>query len=172
MVIWIDGTFGVGKSKAAAELVELFALENPMVLNSDEEWFSFIERGYPGGGCFPQNNSDFICRFRRCILDCLKASNLVIVDMALTDDMCKTGLLEQLLAEGADVVHFVLDASDQVIEERISNDELREQKDDHIRKIARNREFLRKNFKDAIWLDTEKCSPADRMFQIVTNLRK
>lgn len=172
MLIWIDGTFGVGKSKVAADLEELFAMQNPRILNSDEEWASFIGKDYRGGGCFPQNNSDFICRFRRCILDCLKTSDLVIVDMALTDEMCKKGLLEHFLAEGIEVVHFVLTANDQVIKERISNDESREQKDDHIRKIARNREFLQNNFKDAIWLETEQGSPANKIFQIVSNLQK
>ncbi len=172
MIIWIDGTFGVGKSTVTAELEELFALENPQIFSSDEEWISFLEKDFRGGGCFPQNNSDFICIFRKRILDCLKAGNLVIVDMALTDEKCKNGLLDELQAEGVVILHFILTADEQIIKERILNDELREQKADHIRKITQNRNFLLKHFKDAIWLDTEEGTPAKKIFQVYKDFQK
>lgn len=173
MIIWIDGTYGVGKTTVAEKLCDLFGSSPPLVLHSDEYWQTFLKSSCRGGGCFPQNNTAFINEFKSIILDCLNEDcKLLIVDMALTDKKCRDGLLNELVATDIDILHFILDADNQIIRNRILSDEVREQKEQHIRAIIPNKTFLSENYKGAIWIDTGKVSPAEEIYRIYIESQK
>lgn len=99
-------------------------------------------------------------------------SRIVIVDMALTELRCRDELLGKLQSEGVDILHFILDADNEVIKERILFDKIRDEKDSQIKKIAQNKKFFLDNYKNAIWINAGRPSPADDIFQICVQHQK
>ena len=104
MIIWIDGTYGVGKTAVAKRLKERFSDNKAELLESDyyseESLKRLVEEAkannsFPHiGGTLPQNNMRFIKEFRELIEEKSKNSEkYLIVDMALTMQECKKELV-------------------------------------------------------------------------------
>ena len=120
MIIWIDGTYGVGKTAVArqlkkrigceCELLESDYYNNEIIKKATEEakktnTFPFF------GGTLPQNNMRFINEFREVIMKKSKDINKkIIIDMALTQIECKENLFDYLQKEGKSIVHIILTA--------------------------------------------------------------
>ena len=86
MIIWIDGAYGVGKSTVARKIEELLDVDTE-ILESDYHYQEMIKENMllAFGGTLPQNNKNFLMRFKKIIEEKLENTNkqLVIV-MALT----------------------------------------------------------------------------------------
>ena len=157
MIVWIDGTYCSGKSSIAEVIVEKGFFDKAVYLDSDRAYLDMIhtDSHLAFGGTTPQNNQNFIHRFRAAIEDAATdPSGTVIVSMALTQPECKKGLLDYLIEKGYRILHIVLTASTETILERIENDEARD-KDFARRHLPRNVRFLEQNYSDAIWVSTE-----------------
>lgn len=96
MIIWINGTYGVGKTTIIHKLEEKLDSHNCMIISSDEFHMKNPHIFETGGGCYPQNNVEFNKRFKAYILEQIKGNSkkYIIIDMALTDKICKEQLFE------------------------------------------------------------------------------
>lgn len=176
MIIWIDGTYGVGKTAVAKRLKEKFPDGNIELLESDYYSNEVLKRlveeakannSFPKiGGTLPQNNIDFIKEFREMIEGKIQKENKnVIVDMALTRKECKEELFDYLKSKGANIAHIILTADEDIIRERIRNDGSRI-KEIALDWLAQNMVFLDNNFPDAIRIKTDNRSINDVVAEI------
>lgn len=176
MIIWIDGTYGVGKTKVALEIQKQFE----GVIEFLESDFYYIEMIHENpflimGGTLPQNNMNFIKRFRNIIEE--KTKNLstnVLIDMSLTQRECKKEIFDYILSLQRNVLHIILSANEETIKSRIENDVERE-KDLALSFLKINTAFLNDNFKDAIRINTNNrsvCDIAEEIIGIVKRVKK
>jgi len=169
MIVWIDGTFGVGKTSVAEALKEKFPLQDVIHLDADRS-YQAGNRKYFGGGFFAQNNERFLSDFKSQIEESEKENKIVIVTMALTMDECRDYLFRQLQSTTSKLIHVILFASKQTVLFRIENDVPTRDKDYAKRNMKKNTEYLSKNFSEAIRLDTDGKSineVADAILEIV-----
>lgn len=176
MIIWVDGTYGVGKTTVAKRLATRFGSEAELLESdyySNETLKKIIEEAelthsYPHiGGCLPQNNMRFIREFKELIKEKSKDTNKkLIIDMALTRVGCKENLFECIQKEGQDIVHIILTADKETIEERIGKDTNR-MKTVALEWLADNIEFLNRNYPDAIRIKTDKRDIDDIADEII-----
>ena len=168
MIIWLDGTYGVGKTTVANKLKEKFTDNDFDILDSDEYFTNMSENFGLGGGCWPQNNKRFIVYFRQVIEDKLKNSNKdLIIVMALTQTECKEMLFEYLVNKynNIKIWHIILVASKEEIISRINADAERDTTT-ALRLLQNNIYFLENNYSDAIRIDTNNKN----VFDIASNI--
>ena len=92
MIIWIDGTYGVGKTSVTLVLEKILKKRNIEVLLSDSFFLKWLHKKFCGGGTLPQNNVQFIEYFRDIIEG--KIEKEIIIDMSLTQHECKEMLYD------------------------------------------------------------------------------
>lgn len=155
MIIWLDGVMGVGKTTLSEKIKE--KLDDVEVLDSDYYYNKGNIEGlrYFGGNCFPQDNERFIQDFRELIEAKVNknCNKIFIITMALTEMECKKGILEYLEKKDVNILHIVLTASKETIINRIIKRE--KNKGQALEKLDGGIKFLRDNYCDAIWVDTE-----------------
>ena len=157
MIIWIDGTYGVGKTTISQKLMSQLTEKNFEILNADY-YFQNMLKSNPliGGGTTPQNNIPFINFFRDLIEQKIAENQLnLIIDMSLTQRECKEMLFDILIKKYTDIKHFILIANFKTIQLRIQNS-IRQDKKLALYYLESNNNFLTENFKDSIRIDTEK----------------
>lgn len=169
MIVWIDGTFGVGKTSVAEALKEKFPLQDVIHLDADR---IYQDGGwkYFGGGFFAQNNERFLSDFKSLIEESAKENRIMIVTMALTTDECRDNLFRQLQSTTSKLIHVILLASEQTVLFRIENDVPTRDKDYAKRNMKKNTEYLGKNYSEAIRLGTDGKSineVADTILQMI-----
>ena len=162
MIIWVDGTYGVGKTTIATMLKEKMGDEVELLL-SDYYCNATIKKivaeaeanhRFPCiGGTLPQNNIRFLREFKELIEE-KSAEKTLIIDMALTMTECKVNLYDSLEKEGQSIKHFILTADEKTIKSRIANDTDR-MKDLSLDWLKDNLSFLDKNFPTAIRIKTD-----------------
>lgn len=162
MIIWVDGTYGVGKTTIATMLKEKMGDEVELLL-SDYYCNATIKKivaeaeanhRFPCiGGTLPQNNIRFLREFKELIEE-KSAEKTLIIDMALTMTECKVNLYDSLDKEGQSIKHFILTADEKTIKSRIANDTDR-MKDLSLDWLKDNLSFLDKNFPTAIRIKTD-----------------
>ncbi len=174
MIIWIDGTYGVGKTTVATKLKECFSSDKSELLLSDYYWKEFLKRFYeiakanncfPNfGGTLPQYNIQFINEFKTLINKKEKDSDKkLIIDMALTTNECKENLFDNLKNQGINIVHIILMANEKIIKSRILNDDKRDdlEKREHLSRLPQNISFLNDNYSNAIRIQADNHNPND-----------
>lgn len=189
MIIWLDGTYCVGKSETAKEISKMLSDKKFDVIDSDEvyEDFShkkmkFIEEHeelfkrymiFLSFGMRPQTDKEFIEKFKKMILSKLTDENeSLIIVMALPTEECRIGLYDSLIKKH-NILHIILTASEDAIRERIKNDN-NEKRDkelacDHLNENIR---FYEKNYHDSIRVNTENKNTvevAHEIIEIVSN---
>lgn len=166
MIIWIDGTYGVGKTTVAKKVMECFSDDEVELLESDfysnESWRCLAEKAKANNsipyicGTLPQNNLYFIQEFRKLIdRKSMDTGKKLIVDMAVTKKECKEELFDRLISGGRNIVHIILTADEETIKSRIKNDETR-MKDIALDNLKDNISFLNENFPEALWIKTDE----------------
>lgn len=177
MIIWIDGTYGVGKTTVASELMERFSNSEAEFLQSDryrqEMWDEMVAESkrtncMPDfGGFCPQNNIKFLEKMKGIIKERASISaKYVIFDMAVTMIECKEKLFDPLLSDGNDIIHIILIADEEIIKSRIENDNNRD-KVFALNNLKNNLIFLNSNFNDAIRIKTNNRSVGDIVDEII-----
>lgn len=160
MIVLLDGTFGVGKSTVANRIVEKLSDKNVQHFDSDFYWREFVEELFAKAtkfyfpkmeGLDPQNNKEFIDRFRRLLIEeALKDTNkIIIVTMALTQKKCKEGVLDYLLQQGIQVLHIILLADIETIQSHVAHDS-DERKKKALEDFSNNISFFNNNFEKAL----------------------
>lgn len=166
MIIWIDGTYGVGKTSVAKKVMEYFSDNEVELLESDfysnESWRFLAEEAKANNsiphicGILPQNNIRFIQEFRELIdRKSMDIGKKLIVDMVVTKKECKEELFDRLISGGRNIVHIILTADEETIKSRIKNDETR-MKEIALDNLKDNLYFLDENFPEALWIKTDK----------------
>lgn len=181
MIIWIDGTYGVGKSAIASKVMEYFSEDEAELLEADvyheNQFKQIMEEAkikndfFPQTGGLPQNDMTFINSFRKTIEEKVKGKNgKILVDMALTSSECKDGIFEHLCNTYKDIIHIILVATEDTIKSRIKSDTEREDKMLAIGSLPQNISFLKNNFADAIRIKTDDKGideVAEEVYQII-----
>lgn len=168
MIIWIDGTYGVGKTSVAMKIQEKLNEEKVEVLESDCFYRDMI-RNNPliGGGTLPQNNVKFIEYFKNRIEEKIENSykDLIIV-MSLTQKECKELLFDYFMKKDILMKHFILTANTETIKLRIKSNKNRdiELANNYLKP---NMTFLTSNYQDAIVINTENKNIAKVAEEII-----
>lgn len=153
MIIWINGTYGIGKSSVAERLKEMLK-DKSEIIEADLYFEIFCKEKFikVGGGCYPQNNKFFINDLRKIIEDKEKNNNIVIVPMTVAMEESKVGLIKYFSKKSM-LKHFILTADKSIIKDRINNDYGRV-KETGLNWMDNNIDFLNSNFEDAYFINT------------------
>lgn len=175
MIIWIDGTYGVGKTTVAYEVQRQLMNCKTRLLDSDEIFENIGDEIIEdmiqnGGGTMPQNNLFFLSLFKEKIEDCLNEDTVCIVSMASTTAECLDMIWKYLSQDSKIFNHFILEADKETIIGRIEADSERKQKDFAIHELDVNNVFLKKIFNNAIIIDTSNKSVEKIAKEIVENV--
>ena len=110
MIIWIDGTYGIGKTQVALKVYEKLRDNKIELLNSDQYYREIIkEIAIFGGGTMPQNNKIFLKRFRKIIEEKIsESSKIIIIDMAITEMECKETLFNYINDKYNNIMHYTI----------------------------------------------------------------
>lgn len=173
MIVWIDGTFGVGKSSVAENLQVLLNKPDVVVLDSDPFYLSGLKiLRYFGGGILPQNNARFLSDFKAAIeKEITNNISIIIVVMALTMDECRDTLLFPLQNQYSDLLHIVLTASRETIVSRIEGDSGRDYSFAQT-PLSRNMAYLQLNYPHAEWINAESITPKEAALKIIELIDK
>lgn len=169
MIVWIDGTYGVGKSAVAKELSQSSDLQNIVLMDSDEYYFPGLNSGrYFGGGTSPQNNKRFLSDFKGLIeTEASKPDTTVIVVMTLSMDECREHLLLPLAMKFHDFLHVILTADKNTILSRIHADHKRDQSW-AAQHLDRTLVYLKENYPQAEWINTNSLTPTEVANSIIS----
>lgn len=159
MIILINGTYGVGKSSVSKEIQR--QIENGKVRLFDPDGFYqdikkeiFYDIILNGGGVNPQNNISFLNRVKKELKVFTNKEIMCIVPMAVTTKESLEIIWKYLYTNEKEFCHFILDADESAITERIVSDIERKQKELALDELHSNVIFLKSNFEDAIRIDT------------------
>ena len=162
MIVWIDGTHGVGKSSVVSEIKA--KLKNTEIEYIDSDSYRRILSC--GGGATLQTNLTFLRLFEKH-LDSMDTgeSSFIVVEMAIPTSECKVYLLDPL-KEKHHLIHFILFASQETLLEQINNDSGR---DRHfaISHYASNMAFYAANYPDAIEIHTDHRSISEIADEVI-----
>lgn len=158
MIIWIDGTYGVGKTTITNKIADKLNKTKFIVLDSDY-YFQEFGKGHPEavlfGGVTPQHNLYFLNYFKSIIEAKTLNGESAIIAMAATTNECNNTLIDYL-SEREDFIHIILEANDETIISRISKD-TKESRDKRfaIDFLNENTKFLTNNYYEAIRVNTD-----------------
>lgn len=166
MILWINGTYCVGKTdvsgrlkeKLSADDAELLELDNysdsimGKILKNPKESNNNSYSDIDGASLF---DIQFYEEFRKMIEE--KAHKMLIIDTAVTDKACKNIVFDYLSKKYDDLLHVILVADEDTIKLRIQNDDKRKQDDKlfALINLKSNLSFMEENFKDAVWIKTD-----------------
>lgn len=185
MIIWINGTYCVGKTEVAKTLKERLSADDVELLELDN--FSDFIMGKILKNPKKSNNSysdidgaslydiQYYEEFRKMIEE--KAHKMLIVDTAITDKACKNIVFEYLSEKYNDLLHIILVAGEETIKSRIKNDRRRKSDDKSFALInlKSNLSFLNKHFKDAVLIKTDDRdieSIVDEIIELIKDKQK
>jgi AAA domain len=168
VIIWLNGTFGAGKTSTAAELLPLVSGARLF----DPETVGFMLR--PNLGDHPVPDFQDWPPWRRLVvatateLIAYTGEHLIAPQTILSQAYC-TEIFAGLRADGLEVFHVVLDASEDVLRRRIEgSDEAREWRFDHLAGYRLALPWLRRDAD--LLLDTATLSPAQAAQEIAAAL--
>lgn len=179
MIVWIDGTYGVGKTSIAYKVRDVFS--EAEVLESDVYWdevFKKIIDETPKNelpnldGGLPQNNLRFIEEFKAVIEQKEKTERkIIIIDMSLATSCCRDRLVSYFRDKNVNMLHFIIEADENEIRERINNDDKRSDKTLALGELKRNLMFYDNNYIDAIRINSNNKTIDDIVDEILQMVR-
>lgn len=162
MLIWINGTFGVGKTTAAQQLVA--ARSGTRLF--DPEWVGYLLTSHLRDR--PVDDFQHLAAWRRLVptvareLADLTGDDLVAVQTVLREPYWRE-LRTGLVAARFDVVHVVLDAEPDALRVRIDADAVDTAaavwRHEHVEPYVAARNWLRADAD--VWVDTTVLGPAE-----------
>ncbi|MCX4750683.1 NUDIX hydrolase [Kitasatospora sp. NBC_01287] len=122
MIIWVNGTFGAGKSTACRELVELLP---GSTLFDPEEVGALLRRIVPGRRMAEVRDFQELPAWRSLVTEAAAAllgevPGTLVVPMTLLRESYRDEIFGALAARGLPVHHFVLHAEETILRERIA----------------------------------------------------
>ncbi len=161
MIVWIDGTFGSGKTTVAN------ALENRIKESEVVDFDECIKNVQPKnpmelfGKRYPEAKRYYIDAFVAELERMLMRDNkrVYIIPIALITDYCRDRLVEHFV-NITETVHFILCLSKEKLLDRIKNQEGRDV-DLAITYYGEATKYLSENYLDAIKIDTDNMTIED-----------
>lgn len=150
MIIWINGTYGVGKTEVAKRINELYNKKSK-IIDPDQLWLESIkeDRTIIFGGGYPQNTEKFLRKLQAIInSEINNYDGLLIIPMTVSESLS----YDILIKNKSVIKHFILTAEESIIMERIEKDSGRD-KSFALNNLKNNVKFY-KTIKDAIFIDT------------------
>ena len=169
LIIWINGTHGVGKTITAMILNEKLD-RKAFILDSDASFPFFVEErakkeGLQNiGGMLPQTNIAFLEKFKKDIIEYSKRKEIIIVPMSACTSESKLILIDFFRNEK--FIHIILEAKNDVIIKRIMNDPNRD-KELAIKEMINNKEFIKDNYLEEEIIDTSELSEVEVANKII-----
>lgn len=175
MLIWINGVRGVGKTTVSSKLLSKMKKRSSILLNSDEFFTKMFDENnsaiFYSIGTHPYNNKYFSYYFRNTIEHYLKQRKIVIVDIALIDNECKTNIYEYL-NDKYKSISFILSCSKENLINRICNDSNRKEKKEQIYELDKNIKFLEQNYEKSIIINTDNQSIDETVNLIISFIKE
>lgn len=171
MIIWINGTYGVGKTAVANKIKELLKYTDVTIIDTDEICEQHNEEIFLrlilfGNGPEPQTNTTTINLLKQTLQPYLYSDSICIVPMTIT----KTEgvlLLNDICNNANSFHHVILVATEETIRKRILNDQTRLDKGLALSELSANIAFLEKHFLDIKRIDTTDMCNDDIAQQII-----
>jgi len=180
VIVWVNGTFGAGKTSACRELVELL----PGSLLYDPELVGYgLRRILPADRMAPVSDFQDLPSWRRLVPEVAAAllsevPGPLVVPMTLLREDYRDEIFGALAARGLAVHHFVLDPAETILRQRIADREdcpgdpegsarVREWCREHLSQYRSARRWLSR---DAQLVDTGDLTPrqtAERLAELV-----
>lgn len=173
MIILINGTYGVGKSSVSKTIQRLIgngkvAFFDPDGLYQNIKKEIFYDIILNGGGVNPQNNLTFLDRVKKELKAFINRDIMCVIPMAVTTKESLEIIWKYLYTNEKMFFHFILEANESVITERIISDIERKQKELALEQLQLNTSFLESNFTDAIRIDTN-CKEVEEVANEIIN---
>lgn len=179
MIIWIDGTCGIGKTSVAFALKEMLLDDEVEVLELDSLYNSLLKEALENPrkvSCsyldiedISQCDIQIYESFRDMIEE--RAEKIVIVDTAIMDNAFKTIVFENLSEKYRNILHIILTADEKTIKRRIDEDDTREDKSFAFAYLQKNLSFANENFTNAIRIKTDNRSKVDIANEILGRIK-
>lgn len=156
MIIWINGTYGVGKTTVANKVNKICS-SNSKVIEPDKLWLSSLAENPMivfGDGAYPQVNKKFLDYLNSKINKIISNyEGLLIIPMTLTERLSYNKLIEP---NKDNIKQFILQANEDVLYKRIYSDNGRDTSL-ATTTMHTNIDFLNK-ISDAIHIDTSNMT--------------
>ncbi len=159
MIVWIDGTFGAGKTAVANELAN--GSKEADVIDFDE-FIKNVEVENPldllFGKCYPEDKQCNIDAFAFELENRLKQDDkrVLIIPIALITDYCRDKLIKYFKGK-TETIHIILCTSKEILYERIKNQAGRNA--DLVKTYYDEATlYLKKNYLDAIRINTDSMT--------------
>ncbi len=185
MIVWINGTYGVGKTEVTRILkkrlsvtdIELLELDNysDFIMGKIVKNFQKSNNTYSDIDRASSYDIQYYEEFRRMIEE--KAHKTLIVDTAIMDKACKNIIFEHLSEKYDDLLHIILIAEEETIRLRIQNDNKRKPEDKSFALVSlkNNISFMDENFKEAIRIKTDNRdveSVVDEIIELIKDIKE
>ena len=178
-IIWLDGASGVGKTTVANFLTNEL-MENEITVDNVDSDYYYQEKYLLNPKIdqskvkSPWADECFLKYFKgQLVLFCEK-NDILVVQMALTDDKCRKILLESL-GEKVGIKHIILNASKQTIKDRLKERATKGlAQRQALERLDWNIAYLNKYYKEDTWINTEERSAenvADEIFSMIEKSR-
>lgn len=175
MIVWINGTYGVGKTTVARALREMFPANEVELLELDNYADMILERIlkkqqksnclYSDIDGMSQWDMQYFEEFRKMIEE--KAHKTVVVDTAITEKACKNIVYDYLLDKYPGLLHIILVADEELIKSRIKGDNERNDKSFALVHLKGSVSFMDENFNEAIRVKTDNRDVYDIVREIM-----
>lgn len=169
MILWLNGTYGVGKTSVAYALTKLYS-GNSKVIDPDILWLNTIKKDNSiifGDGAYPQNNIKFLNTLNKVIKENIdNYTGLLIIPMSITEDLSYNKVIKN---HKNNIIHIVLLADEDIVKKRITKDKNRDQSFSII-SLKENNNFLKNRTSDTIYVDTSNMSIKEVAVYINNNI--
>lgn len=178
-IIWLDGASGVGKTTVANFLTNELMEHGLTVGNADSDYY--YQEKYLSNPKIDQSkikspwaDECFLKYFKRQLVLLCEKNDILVAQMALTDDKCRKILLETL-GEMVEIKHIILNASERTIKDRLKERAAKgADQRQALERLSWNMAYLNKYYKEDTWINTEEKlaeNVADEIFRMIEKSR-
>ena len=152
-IIWIDGTFGIGKSAVAAAIVEEIPQASLLEFDALQEKYKPTSVSDYFGKRYPEAKKYFVDEITEIIQE--GSCDCLVIPVALINDYCNQKLIDGFA--NIESHHFILMAKKEILHQRINNQENRDI-DLAVTYMSEATQYLSNHYYDASRIDTSNMS--------------
>lgn len=156
-IIWIDGTFGIGKSAVAATIVKKIPQAHLLEFDALQEKYKPTSDSDRFGRRYPEAKKYLVDALVDEITEIIQEGgcNCLVIPVALINDYCNQKLIDGFA--NIESHHFILTAKTEILHQRINNQENRDI-DLAVTYMPEATQYLSNHYYDASRIDTSNMS--------------
>mgnify|MGYP002681255749 FL=1 len=156
-IIWIDGTFGIGKSAVAAAIVEEIPQAHLLEFDALQEKYKPTSDSDHFGKRYPEAKKYLVDALVDEITEIIQEGgcNCLVIPVALINDYCNQKLIDGFA--NIESHHFILTAKKEILHQRINSQENRDI-DLAVTYMPEATQYLSNHYYDASRIDTSNMS--------------